>query len=122
MNICTYEHHKIKEVNNLEKKNMLTDEMSYDLADFFKLFGDSTRIKILYALYQGEMNVSDMVEVVDMTQSAISHQLRLLRQNDIVKFRKEGKAVIYSLDDDHVAALLEKGIDHIKHKNGYEEL
>jgi ArsR family transcriptional regulator len=105
----------------MDKQNMLTDEMSYDLADFFKLFGDSTRIKILYALYQHEMNVSDMVDVVDMTQSAISHQLRLLRQNDIVKFRKEGKAVIYSLDDEHVAALLKMGIEHIRHKNGYEE-
>ncbi len=106
----------------MDKKNMLTDEMSYDLADFFKLFGDSTRIKILYALYyQKEMNVSDMVEVVDMTQSAISHQLRLLRQNDIVKFKKDGKAAIYSLDDEHVSALLEKGIEHIMHKNGYGE-
>lgn len=110
-----------QEVTAMDNKKMLSDEMSYNLADFFKLFGDATRVKILYALYQGEMGVSDMVEVVDMTQSAISHQLRLLRQNDIVKFRKEGKAVIYSLDDEHVAALLEKGIEHIKHKNGYEE-
>ncbi len=108
---------------NMDNKKILSDEMSYDLADFFKVFGDATRIKILYALYKyGEMNVSDMVEVVDMTQSAISHQLRLLRQNDIVKFKKDGKAVIYSLDDEHVSILLEKGIEHIIHKNGYEEM
>ena len=102
--------------------NVLMDEMIYDLADFFKIFGDSTRIKILYALYKGEMCVGDLVEALDMNQSAISHQLRILRQNDIVKFRKEGKGVIYSLDDDHVAILLEKGMEHIMHKNGYEEV
>lgn len=94
--------------------------MSYDLADFFKIFGDSTRIKILFSLFQKEMCVSEMVNELGMTQSAISHQLRLLRQNDIVKFRKEGQSAIYSLDDEHVSVLLEKGIEHIKHKNGYE--
>lgn len=98
----------------------LTEEMSYDLADFFKIFGDSTRIKILFSLFQKEMCVSEMVNELGMTQSAISHQLRLLRQNDIVKFRKEGQSAIYSLDDEHVSVLLEKGIEHIKHKNGYE--
>ncbi len=100
---------------------MLSEEMSYDLADFFKIFGDSTRIKILYALFQSEMCVNDLVNALGMTQSAISHQLRLLRQNDIVKFRKDGQSTIYSLDDDHVAVLLDKGIEHIMHKNGYEE-
>lgn len=103
------------------KKKMVLDEMAYDLADFFKIFGDATRIKILSALYQAEMCVGDLVEVLDMNQSAVSHQLRLLRQNDIVKFRKDGKTVYYSLDDEHVAILLGKGIEHIKHKNGYEE-
>jgi ArsR family transcriptional regulator len=103
-------------------EDVLTDELCYDLADFFKIFGDSTRIKILYCLYlRGEMNVSELVEAVGMNQSAISHQLRLLRQNDIVKFKKNGKSVIYSLDDDHVNIVLEKGIEHIRHKNGYEE-
>lgn len=104
-----------------KKDNIIMEEMIYDLADFFKIFGDSTRIKILYALYKGEMCVGDLVEALDMNQSAISHQLRILRQNDIVKFRKEGKGVIYSLDDDHVAILLGKGMEHIMHKNGYEE-
>ena len=99
----------------------LSDEISYDLGDFFKIFGDSTRIKILYALLEGELCVGDLVEMLDTTQSAISHQLRILRQNDIVKFRKDGKTVYYSLDDDHVSVLLEKGLEHIRHKNGYEE-
>lgn len=99
----------------------LNDTLYYDLGDFFKIFGDSSRLKILYSLYKGEKSVSEIISEVDMSQSAISHQLRILRQNDVVKFRKEGKSVIYSLDDDHVAILLEKGIEHILHKNGYEE-
>ena len=100
---------------------MLKDAFFYDLGDFFKIFGDSSRLKILYALYEGEKGVSEIVDSVGMSQSAISHQLRILRQNDVVKFRKEGKSVIYSLDDDHVSVLLEKGIEHICHKNAYEE-
>ena len=68
-----------------------------------------------------ELCVNDMVELLNMSQSAVSHQLRLLRQNDAVKFRKDGKTVYYSLDDEHVSVLLKKGIEHIKHKNGYEE-
>ena len=99
----------------------LSDTLYYDLGDFFKIFGDSSRLKILYALYHVEKGVSELIEQVGMSQSAISHQLRILRQNDVVKFRKEGKNVIYSLDDDHVSVLLEKGIEHIQHKNGYEE-
>lgn len=102
-------------------RKQLTDSLYYDLGDFFKIFGDSSRLKILYSLYQGEKGVSEIIEEVGMSQSAISHQLRILRQNDVVKFRKEGKSVIYSLDDDHVSILLEKGIEHILHKNGYEE-
>ena len=105
----------------MAKVRMLNEEMCYDLSDFFKIFGDSTRIKILYALFQSEMCVTELVNELGMTQSAISHQLRLLRQNDIVKFRKEGQSTIYSLDDEHVAVLLDKGIEHIKHKNGYDE-
>ncbi|MBR1443752.1 MAG: winged helix-turn-helix transcriptional regulator [Firmicutes bacterium] len=103
------------------KSEALDDEVIYDLADVFKVFGDSTRIKILYALFNQEMCVGDLVEALDMTQSAISHQLRVLRQNDLVKFRKEGKAVIYSLDDEHVSILLQQGLCHILHKNKYGE-
>lgn len=105
----------------MNDKNIMNDALYYDLGDFFKIFGDSSRLKILYALYKGEKGVSEIVESVGMSQSAISHQLRILRQNDVVKFRKEGKSVIYSLDDEHVSILLEKGIEHIRHKNGYEE-
>lgn len=105
----------------MSRIRMLNEEMCYDLSDFFKIFGDSTRIKILYALFQSEMCVNDLVNELGMTQSAISHQLRLLRQNDIVKFRKEGQSAIYSLDDEHVSILLDKGIEHIRHKNGYDE-
>jgi ArsR family transcriptional regulator len=98
----------------------LTDEVIYDVADFYKVFGDSTRIKILYALMEGELNVTDLVLALDMTQSAVSHQLRVLRQNDLVKFRKDGKTVYYSLDDSHVKTLLQQGLEHILHKKVYE--
>ncbi len=104
----------------MNEVKMLNEEVNHDLADFFKIFGDSTRIKILYALYQKELCVGELVEKLGISQSAISHQLRLLRQNDIVKFRKEGQLAIYSLDDDHVKVLLGKGLEHIAHKNGYE--
>ncbi|MDR1537583.1 MAG: metalloregulator ArsR/SmtB family transcription factor [Clostridiales bacterium] len=98
----------------------MTDEVIYDVADFYKVFGDSTRIKILYALMEGELNVTDLVLALDMTQSAVSHQLRVLRQNDLVKFRKDGKTVYYSLDDSHVKTLLQQGLEHILHKKVYE--
>ena len=100
---------------NMEKD----DEFIYDVADFFKIFGDSTRIKLLKLLLKGDMCVGDIAEKLSMTQSAVSHQLRVLRQNDLVKFRKEGKVVIYSLDDYHVKDVLQAGISHIGHKRGY---
>lgn len=112
---CTCVH---KDIVEKLKNESLSDELIYDIADFFKVFGDSTRIKILYALLNGEACVGDLVESLDMTQSAISHQLRVLRQNDLVKFRKEGKAVIYSLDDEHVNLLLQQSMCHIIHKKG----
>ncbi|MCI5586891.1 MAG: metalloregulator ArsR/SmtB family transcription factor [Lachnospiraceae bacterium] len=86
----------------------------YDLADLFKVFGDSTRIKILYALYENEMCVYDIANVLNMTQSAISHQLRILKQNRLVKYRKEGKTVLYSLADEHVFTILSQGIEHVE--------
>lgn len=101
--------------------NPINEELSYDLGDFFKIFGDPTRIKILYALLQEDMCVSDLVNTLGINQSAVSHQLRILRQNDIVKFKREGKSVIYSLDDEHVGILLKNGIEHLSHKNAYEE-
>lgn len=102
------------------KDSMIQEEVLYDIADFFKVFGDSTRLKILCALLKGEVCVCDLSEALQINQSAISHQLRVLRQNDLVKFRKHGKRVFYSLDDNHVSLLLEQGIEHILHKKVYE--
>lgn len=89
------------------------EEMLYDLAELFKVFGDSTRIKILYVLLESEMCVCDIAELLHMTQSAISHQLRVLKQSSLVKFRRDGKTIFYSLADDHVATILSQGMDHV---------
>ena len=99
----------------------LEKEFLLDLSEFFKVFGDGTRIRILQMLLSGEKNVGELAQGLDMTQSAISHQMRVLRQNDLVKYRKEGKAVFYSLDDEHVKEVLEQGMSHIRHKRGYHE-
>ena len=98
------------------RKVMPEEENLYDLAELFKVFGDTTRIKILHALFESEMCVCDIAVLLGMKQSAISHQLRVLRQARIVKFRKEGKVVYYSLDDDHVKNIFEQGFVHINHK------
>lgn len=85
-----------------------------DLAELFKIFGDSSRIKILFSLLGKEQSVSEIAEILSMTQSAVSHQLRLLKSNGLVKFRRDGKSVIYSLSDDHVAKILNIGLEHIE--------
>ena len=92
---------------------MPEEEMLYDLAELYKVFGDSTRIKILYALFESELCVCDIAGVLSMTQSAISHQLRVLKQAKLVKFRREGKTVFYSLSDDHVRTIIGMGMDHL---------
>ena len=89
------------------------DETLYDLAELFKVFGDSTRIKILYALFEAELCVCDIAQLLGMTQSAISHQLRALKQSKLVKYRREGKTVFYSLADDHVVTILAQGMGHV---------
>lgn len=94
--------------------NPPADETLYRLADLFKVFGDPTRIRILYALYAGELCVCDIAELLGMTQSAISHQLRVLKQSALVKFRRDGKTVYYSLADAHVATILGQGLDHVQ--------
>ncbi len=99
---------------------MLSDEFIFDVADFFKVFGDATRIRILILLSRQDLCVGELAEALNMTQSAVSHQLRVLRQNDLVKTRKDGKNVCYSLDDDHVKMVLEQGMNHIRHKKHYE--
>jgi len=95
------------------KSKMPKEETLYDLAELFKVFGDSTRIKILWALEEAEMCVCDIAALLNMTQSAISHQLRVLKQAKLVKNRKEGKVVYYSLDDEHVRAIFQQGLAHI---------
>ena len=97
------------------------EELIFDIAECFKVFGEPSRIRILYTLMGREMGVGEIVETLGMTQPAVSHQLRILRQNGLVKYRKDGKAVIYSLDDDHVTVLLKQGLDHIMHKNKYSD-
>ena len=92
---------------------MPPDETLYDLAELYKIFGDSTRIRILYTLSENEMCVNDIAEKLSMTMSAISHQLRILKQARLVKYRKEGKAVFYALSDDHVKSIIEMGMEHI---------
>ena len=89
------------------------EELLYDLADLFKVFADTTRIKILYSLMNGELCVADIASVVGTTQSAVSHQLRLLKQAHLVKFRREGKNVLYSLSDNHVYTMIAQGMTHI---------
>ena len=94
--------------------------MLYDLAELFKVFGDTTRVKIISALFEAEMCVCDIAELLSMTQSAISHQLRVLRQARLVKHRKEGKVVFYSLDDEHIKTIFNQGLEHILEPRGYE--
>ncbi len=92
---------------------MPDEEMLYELADLFKVFSDSTRIKILFALMEEEMCVACIAETVDVSQSAVSHQLRILKQSRLVKFRREGKQIVYSLADSHVQTMLAQGMNHI---------
>ena len=94
-------------------EEMPDEELLYDLAELFKVFGDSTRIKILYLLFESEMCVCDIAALLNMTISAISHQLRVLKQSQLVRFRREGKTVYYSLADDHVRSILAQGMDHV---------
>lgn len=94
-------------------KEMPPEDELYDLAELFKVFGDSTRIKILFALFESEMCVCDIAETLNMTQSAISHQLKILKQSKLVGNRREGKSIIYYLADDHVRTIIDQGINHI---------
>lgn len=96
------------------RETLPPDELLYDLAELFKMFGDSTRVKILYALLEAEeLCVYDIASLMDVTQSAVSHQLRVLKNSKLVKFRREGKTMYYSLADDHVIRILSQGMEHI---------
>ena len=91
-----------------------TEEELSDLAELFKVFGDSTRIKILYVLVESDMSVGDIAQALNMTQSSISHQLRVLKQSRLVRFRREGKNIVYSLADDHVHTIMSQGLEHLE--------
>lgn len=95
------------------KKEMPDEEKLCDLAELYKVFGDSTRIRILYALFESEMCVCDIAELLGMTVSAISHQLRVLKNAELVKSRRDGKTVFYSLADEHVRSIINQGMEHI---------
>jgi len=103
-----------EDVVNKVKQIMPEDGFIYDLAELFKVFADSTRMKVIYALLENELCVCDLANIVGTTQSAISHQLRILKQSKLVKFRKDGKVVYYSLDDDHISQIVKKGCEHLE--------
>jgi len=98
---------------SLIRKHMPDEETLSDLSEFFKIFGDSTRIKIICVLFEGEMCVSGIVDILEMSQSSISHQLRILKTQRIVKAKKVGKQVFYTLDDHHIQKIFEMGLDHV---------
>ncbi len=106
--LCVHEDTVKKVINDMPEEEKL-----YDLAELFKIFGDSTRIKILYALFEAELCVCDIAQLLNVSQTAVSHQLRVLKTNKLVKCRKEGKNVFYSLSDDHVCSIINQGMDHI---------
>ncbi|MEJ8733667.1 ArsR/SmtB family transcription factor [Mediterraneibacter sp. ICN-202921] len=106
--------HVHKDIVKNVQEHMPREEELRDLADFFKVFGDTTRIRILCTLFQTEMCVCDLAQTLDMTQSAISHQLRILKQMKLVVNRREGKTVFYSLADGHIKTIMDQGMEHIR--------
>ena len=108
----------IEKVNRI-KKIIPSDDLLFEIAEVFKVFGDTTRMKIISALLEAELCVGDIAEITNSTQSAISHQLRVLKQAKLVKFRKDGKTVYYSLDDEHITTLYEIAKKHIE--EGYSK-
>lgn len=113
--VCSL-HEVHKDCVDFVKKIMLSEDEFRNLADIFKVFGDTTRIKILYILLKKELCVCDIAELLGMTQSSISHQLRILKNARLVKYRRDGKTVFYSLDDEHVYSIFSAGLQHLRHK------
>lgn len=103
-----------EELLKIVQEKMPEETELYDLAELFKVFGDSTRIRILFVLFETEVCVCDLAQALNMTQSAISHQLKILKQNKLVKSRREGKSIFYSLADDHVRTMIAQGREHIE--------
>jgi ArsR family transcriptional regulator, lead/cadmium/zinc/bismuth-responsive transcriptional repressor len=110
---CTIIH---EDVVSKVRDKMHDDESLYDLAELFKVFGDATRLKIINALFESEMCVCDIAALLGMNQSAISHQLKVLKQTRLVKYRREGKIVYYSLDDEHIKYIFDQGLIHVKER------
>lgn len=106
--------HMEEEMVKKVSDSMPPEEEMQDLAEFYKVFGDATRLKILYVLLSSEMCVYDIANLIGMSQSAISHQLRILKQMDLVKNRRDGKTIFYSLADSHIVTILNQGLDHIE--------
>lgn len=111
---CCQEEKANQDVVDLVREKLPPDELLYDLAELFKMFGDSTRVKILYALLESELCVYDIAKLLDVTQSAVSHQLRVLKSGKLVKCRREGKTMFYSLADEHVVRILSQGMEHVE--------
>lgn len=103
-----------EELINAVLNKQPADEVLYDLAELFKVFGDSTRIKILYAMFETELCVNDIARLLNLSQSSVSHQLRILKTSKLVKFRRDGKSIYYSLDDEHVRSILSMGMEHVE--------
>ena len=103
-----------EELLKIVREKLPAEESLLDLAELFKVFGDSTRIRILFVLFEAEVCVCDLAEALSMTQSAISHQLSILKRNKLVKSRREGKSMFYSLADDHVRTIVSQGMEHIE--------
>lgn len=111
---CCEEMHVHEELLKKVEQQMPDEEELYDLAELFKVFGDSTRIRILFVLFEAEVCVCDLAETLNMTQSAISHQLKILKQAKLVTSRREGKSVYYSLADGHVRTIIAQGLEHVE--------
>ncbi|MCI8285176.1 MAG: winged helix-turn-helix transcriptional regulator [Firmicutes bacterium] len=115
--ILTCECHDVHmDVINMVGEQMLDKDTFAEMVELFKAFSDNTRLRILFALSESELCVCDISELLGMSQSAISHQLRVLKSTDLVKFEKRGKQVYYSLDDDHVRRIFKQAFEHVKHK------
>ena len=108
---CCEVHENLLQIVN---KTLPEENELYDLAELFKVFGDSTRIRILFVLFEAEVCVCDLAKALNMTQSAISHQLRILKQNKLVNSRRDGKSIFYSLADEHVRTIIDQGREHIE--------
>ena len=112
--VCCEEEETHEELLRIVREKLPPEDELYDLAELFKVFGDSTRIRILFVLFEAEVCVCDLASALNMTTSAISHQLKILKSSKLVKCRREGKSIFYSLADDHVRTIVSQGMEHIE--------